>query len=267
MKAPDFRKFYLTFTELYGAIYSDDAYEIMKRFYPKLLKKDMYADMKTRVGKWTRGYCVVPTANGKYVVCSEYMDNNDLDDLFRVQADKDHYVCDSLEGYWKIGTEGVPVPKEKKKLDRFLKQHSTEQIKATLCSDNLYHHLKISVDTDAGINYAFRTLERFGIILEDEKDMQTFFDLYADLSKNTRMYYNCGHTPIEIRKSSPAYDPSRTLLVIGENMKKMFINGEMDPEEYLETIKANKQIPLLMKDDLIRQLKEIIKTKKNLKRC
>ena len=42
MKPSDFRKFYMTFIELYGAIHSDDAYIIMKKWFPDLLKKHVW---------------------------------------------------------------------------------------------------------------------------------------------------------------------------------------------------------------------------------
>ena len=85
MTSKYFTLFYKFFANMYGAIHSDDAFLIMKRFYPSLLKKDMYKDMNSRVYRSTRGYTIYKTTDNKYVVCRDYYEFEDLDRLFEMQ--------------------------------------------------------------------------------------------------------------------------------------------------------------------------------------
>ena len=56
MKPKEFRLCYLAFKNLYGAIISDDAFNILKKYYPSLTKSEFNKDLKDRTTKQTRDY-------------------------------------------------------------------------------------------------------------------------------------------------------------------------------------------------------------------
>lgn len=91
-----FLKIYRALVNLYGAIVTDDAYPIIKKYYPNILKRDLYKDLKKRVNKFTRWYAVYRTTGHNYLIASEFMSFEDVDLLFGEQINKPRYIPDTL---------------------------------------------------------------------------------------------------------------------------------------------------------------------------
>ena len=99
MKAKEFRMCYLAFKNLYGAIISDDAFDILKKYYPDLTKSEFNKDLKDRSTKATRDYMVYRTTDRKYLIADEFYDFEDVDKLFEKQTGKDYYIPENLEKF------------------------------------------------------------------------------------------------------------------------------------------------------------------------
>lgn len=260
MKASEFRKFYLSFVKLYGAIYSDDAYVIMKKFYPDLTKKDMNADLKERKNKFTRIYQVIPTTDRRYVICDELFDDDDIYEMFSEHMDKPFYICDDLERYWAYGQGDFEKSKDYDKLRRYIRKRFKGNDR-DLLTDRLMDGI-LYIIHNSEVRKMFddtaRLMESYGI-LKDETEVQGFFDLFIELEGNSRLRQNRGHTPNELRSMRKA-DINNVTMELGENMTRMFLSGEMDVYEYLDHVKKM-ELPAKMKEELIRQLEEIIRKK------
>ena len=268
MKPSEFRKFYLTFVELYGAIYSDDAYEIMKRFFPKLLKKEMYADMKSRVDKMTRGYLIRRTDTRKYVVCSEWHDDDDLDEIFQQHANIPFYVVDDLEEYWKIGKFGVELPGSAEELTECLSEscnitradaltrttiigHIIRDTYYTEIPDEILHYISLWDPPISGIDKLEEVLDR---ILE--------------LTNTIRLPAYCGHSLRELDEmhiQNPHLENTEERVPeIADALQDLLLEEDVDEEELIRQLKESDALPEYAKESLIKALEEIAEQKKNL---
>ena len=123
MKPKDFRNCYLSFVQLYGAIFSDDASNIIKIYFPDLKKSELINDLRSRCDKLTRGYAIIKAVKGKYVICDELYDYDDLDKLFDRQTDKPFFIPKTYEEFLKYQDYSFWEEQHKDELDglqRFL---------------------------------------------------------------------------------------------------------------------------------------------------
>ncbi len=263
MKPSEFRKFYLTFTELYGAIHSDDAYAIMKRFFPKLLKKEMYADMKSRVGKMTRDYMIRPTTERKYVICSEWHNDEDLNEIFAQHGDLPFYVSDDLEEYWKIGKEGVPHPPAAEELIDYLTENCGDEpgiagLKVAVISYVIRNTYYTEIP-DKILQY----ISTWDPPLTDFNKIKTVLDLVLEITKTLRLPAYCGYTLRELdvldKDSAEENVPE-----IANTLQDLLLEEDVDEEELIRQLKEDHSLPEYAKESLIKALEEIAEAKKDL---
>ena len=83
--AKQYREFYVACVNLYGAIDSDDAFIVLKKYFPDAKKEDFLKDIKTRVDKFTREYTMwtVEKTRNRFIIANEFYDSDALDSLFR----------------------------------------------------------------------------------------------------------------------------------------------------------------------------------------
>ena len=258
MKASEFRKFYLTFKELYGVIDSDEAFKIIKKWYPDLKKNQLLKDLKDRSEKYTRDYMVRKVAKSRqYIIQNEFISDETIGYIFQNAAGKSYYVCDDLEEYWNFGKFGIPVGESSKSLhDLFIKK-GYDEIKTEVALMLLYGWIRNAEDFNEPIQRLFDKLDP-----ENENEARKIMDAYVKFQSGVRLYENAGHTPEEMRNMMPPVDINNVEMELGSNIRNILLDGEIDPEEMLEAIKNDDNIPETMKLSLIKQLDEIIILKK-----
>lgn len=237
MKAKDLRNCYLAFAELYGAIFSDEAYEIIKMYFPELKKKELLSDLKDRNSKLTRGYQVLRANHGKYVITNEMYGDEELDILFTEQADKPFYVPDTYEELLSFINGAYWFEKQSDMLDELTRYLNKRCDKADVLSVIIFYHIRSG---DLDMQNIMEIMDRMGVKFKSMEDVQKFLNLYMHIANRTKIPQNRGYSPEEMRKMNPI-DPHKIQLTMGPNMREMFKNGEMNPEEYYDQ---------LMKSDL-----------------
>ena len=135
----------------------------------------------------------------EFMVNSEvyFVDDDFAQELFDEQANKPYAILPKSELLNYIDKDYVPKNKYYRQMSAFF------SLTCGLCKEEadeiafeLSHMAKAQVDTDM----VFEILESFDIEFADMNHMNQFLMLYQELSNNTRLWHNCGHTPNELRK-------------------------------------------------------------------
>ncbi len=108
------------------------------------------------------------------------------------------------------------------------------------------------------IQTIFQKIEKLKLQTNNENYLQEFLNLVADTFNNVRMPSNNGYTPTELRNLHGPIDPNNMELSIGPNIRERLLNGELDIYGLYKEIDENNEMPLMMKESLKSQLKEII---------
>lgn len=265
MKSSQLRKFYLAFVYYYGAIYSDEAYKIIKGFYPDFKKETLINDLKKRVEKMTRQYMVLETTDDRYVICNEIYDDHDLDELFYQQGNKPFFVEKDLDTY--LDEIGLDFPKEYEDLRKHLVKNikaDDKKTKEQLAEIYLIMFF-VKVRNSLGGQDALNEMIQEALDLcnyEGLDEAKKLIDLIAKAYNNTGMITNRGYSPMEMRKKEGPVDLSNLQIQTGDNMKNMMLDGELDAQEMLEQIR-NADLPEMMKNSMIEQLEKVITMKNN----
>lgn len=208
MTAKEFRLFYLFFVNMYGVIHSDDAYLIMKKFYPSLLKKDLYKDLNNRLYKNNRGYEIYRTdGNNKFVIARDYFEFEDFDLLFKEQGDKPFFIPETLDGIKYYTTREFWFNENDDYLESF-KEFLMFRIKNRRPLEEVIKRIFWSIEIlfesieRITINQFVELLEGFGFETKEENDLYTVARFFQILNNNTRMLSNRGFKPTELGHSA-----------------------------------------------------------------
>ncbi len=269
MKKTDFRKAYLSFVRLYGAIYSDHAYQILKGYFPDLKKSVFNKDLKSRHLKQTRGYNILTCGHQHYVIAKEFFASEDIDETFNQQGEKPFFVPSTFEEFIQYGDATYPLlanPKYREDLQSFIKQHlifeqsedEDNPLDKDKCAELAARCLAYQMEFDDNIEHIIKLVEALEIDLSDDKTMREFLEIIQNIVNNTRNIYNCGFTPTEMIAMNGPIDFNDIKMTMGKNMKEMFLKGEIDPFEYLESLEKS-DLPKAIKESLKQEINEIIK--------
>lgn len=199
MKASEFLKCYKALVHLYDAILTDDAYLILKKFYPALLKKELYADLKNRVGKLTKYYAVYTTDDHNYLICNDFMDFDDVNNTFSWQKGKQYYIPETLDEFLAYAE---PSYCEENGAFKVMETHMIKVFKFDKIKANIFTKMMVSrIQNGFGLQESVDDIERY-YQFKNEEDILAFARAYQVLNNNTRMAVHKGHTPLEIRNDS-----------------------------------------------------------------
>lgn len=265
LKAKEYREFIMGCVKLYGVIDSNDAFTILKKYYPEATKKEFLIDLKERNQKLTKDYIIWSTSKRNlFLLTTDRIDDEEIDNLIDAQLDKPFYVPKTYEGFVKAASFETFKKENEKTVAKFIKilanAHKDKNIKqAELSISIIYEDLR---DLDRmkdfdPMQFAFRRLSLWGYEFTRES-IESFLSALQELINNIRYPANRGYTPKELRRIEASIDPNKITMSIGPNMKKMFESGEMDIKEYADGI-INSKLPPSVKKSLLDELNEIIK--------
>lgn len=257
MQAKDFRKAYLYFVSLYGVIYSEDAYRILKFYFPDLKKEQLLKDLKDRATKLTREYIVVETdKKNLYVIAEPYLDYEDYDRIFKEQANKPYYYPTTFEGLCKFEPYQNWLELNDKNLtdmiNYFIDRGDTN-LKIIELTMVLYWKVRDQEPIEKLIEY----FKDYGFEIKTQEDLAFVMSKLIPVMNNTRLRENRGYTPSELSRLMPKGDLDNTILTLGPNVRAKLKSGEINPYDYYqEVLKAD--MPKKMKESLLKELKDII---------
>ena len=99
-------------------------------------------------------------------------------------------------------------------------------------------------------------LEKLGVRLGSQRDVERFTALYSAFHNTTRMPCNRGYTPDEMMQMTPPEERFK-LLSLGPNIRKSLQSSEMDIEDFRKQILTMELPSEAMRFDLLKQLADI----------
>ena len=260
--AKQYREFIMGCINLYGVIDSDDAFYILKNYFPNSKKTDFIADLKKRNGKYTKDYEIWSTTRRNcYLICSWGFSEEEMDYIIPQQSDKPFYIPKTYESFLSCSDFKHWKANNSKIYEKFVKilakrkGNDAEEIAEVIFDD--IKTLCLIKDANE-IEYIMKRLNLWGLDFNNSDELNELVYCLQTLINNTRMGINRGHTPNELVKLSGGIDIKNIQMSIGPNMRKMFEDGEMDIKEYLDGI-INSDLPENIKKSLVKELLEIKK--------
>ena len=270
ISAKTFRESYLSLGHLYGAIYSDDAFKILKGYYPELTKSKLLADLKSRTEKnYTLGYRVFKVSDPEtgrilpkqYLICGEIFTDKEIDLILDSAYGKPFYTP-PLETFKKYSDRWFRENQsEFDQIVRFFLDHTKPGEQTISMPDTFYERHFKSCDSI----YYSEKLEIilsnpfFGRSFQNERDVKRFFNMLMRLLNNTKCPSNRGYSPNEITRLMPKRDGPLTL-TLGPNITQAMLRGEVDIDAYRQSIIESK-LPPETALPLLAQLNEIERKK------
>ena len=230
--------FYKTCANLYGAIYSDEAFDILKKFFPDFLKRDFIEDLKQRFGVRHKGYKIIKISSKyKYFITHEYCNSGDIDCILEDGKGIPYFIpSDNFEEFIKYSDLKVSAAEEhraisiyKRNLDKLVPSYTDEQKEQLITMIFMYDYTKHYLD-----DLIFLIDEgKLPEIPEDKfADLTNFVD---DIYNNKRLFENRGHTINEISEMMGPYDP---VAVITTFIKEGIRQGLLDHEGIEEFVNS-----------------------------
>lgn len=254
MKAKEFRMCYLAFKNLYGAIISDDAFNILKKYYPSLKKSEFNKDLKDRSTKATRNYMVYRTTDRKYLIADQLYDFEDVDTLFDKQTGKDYYIPDNLESFLFYADDMYWFNENADLIDsmmKFLEKYMSIE-------DARFLIYKMHIEITGASDYV-KIVEMFcdNSGISDEKTISDFLDYLFVFSNTTRTPANKGKSASEMMDGFDEEGLKNLFACFSENLKNDIYEGKIDPVELKEHIENDLEESSI-KESILTKLQEII---------
>ena len=195
MKASDYLKFYRAFVSLYGAITSDEAYKIIKNYYPKTNKIEFLKDLKSRSRKRTVDYAVYQFAGPNFLIVHDLMTFEQINKMLESHIDKPFYVPESVDDFLKYSDPGYIEENDAFNiLYDYLKKLYKDDKKAYLDATVIAYQIKVDMRIEASVDLIQETYQ-----FKDEKDIEDFIKIYSIVNNNTKKQSNSGHSPNELK--------------------------------------------------------------------
>ena len=263
LKAKQYREFIMGCINLYGLIDSNDAFKILKTYYPDATKKEFLEDLKERNHKYTKDYSIWATSKRNvYLITFDRIDDEEIDYLIGLQNDKPFYVPQKYEQFLKAASYETFKNENKKLINGFIKFLANNHMKhnshlADVTLSVLYEDIR-DMDKIKDINPVEICLKRLNLWEYNINDdnIEEYVLHLQEMMNSIRYYANRGHTPKELIKNKPL-DLNKLTMSIGPNMRKMFESGELDIKEYVDGI-INSDLPFSVKKSLLDELNEIM---------
>ena len=269
VSAKELREAYICLSNLYGAIYSDDAFKILKRYYLNLTPKAYESDLRKRAAReYNIGYSVVETdKEGVYLIYKQTLTDEEIDEIIEEGYEKPFYVppfevfrkyinpsfrenqreIDRVVDYIMYKTK----PRSDKFDDGFLRIVYDALLK-DVTPKNMNHFLKVITED-----------ENFGRVFNSIDELNAFMAPFNKLVNNTKIYTNRGYSPLELAAKMPR-SKGPLQITLGPNIRNSLLNGEIDIEEYRQGV-IDSNLPPETALPLLAELAEIERKKKGRK--
>lgn len=191
-------KYFICFANLYGIVPVNKLAELFNRYEKKRLQKREIADMQKM--------CMIKPL--QYIIFDDYYlinreawyfdeDNDYFYELIESQNGKRYATLPKEELFKYLDINYFEKTPQYRKMQTMLSlELGLSKADAEELADNFAYMCKADVDFD----YVFQYLEEKNIVFKDMEQCNKFMGAYADMQNNTRLWENCGNTPVEMRK-------------------------------------------------------------------
>lgn len=238
--------FYKTCANLYGVIYSDDAFDILKTFFPKYLKKDFIKDLKERWNSGHRGYNIVKvTGKTKYFITFEYCDDDEIIDYILQEAkDKPYFIPEGdFDNFIKYSNKEVSAKDEllamdefKNDLDNITPDYNDLQ-KARIITMLFYFER-----LDDYLHELSHLIETKVLPPINEEGLRKIAQHLMNVFNNRRLFENRGYTPAEMSKMYGLDDPVKVITAFIKTGLKEHHLKESEVEDLVNSLTIDEDI-------------------------
>ncbi|MDD6673070.1 MAG: hypothetical protein PUE46_03670 [Eubacteriales bacterium] len=190
-------KYFTCFANLYGVVPVDKIAKIFNRYEDIKLKDSELEDIKNMT-------YIKPLP---YVVDNEYLINREIfsyeeciDFLFELTENQDgkrYAILPKEELFRYLDPDYFEKTPQYRKMQTMLSlELGLSKADAEEIANDFAYMCKADVDFD----FVFQYLEDKNIVFKDMEQCNRFMRAYADMQNNTRLWENCGNTPVETRK-------------------------------------------------------------------
>ena len=268
------RKYFAAMANLYGIIPLPEAYKIAKHFSPRSFSEEEFFDFAEIARHEDGNYGVLGAENlytdgrpsaphDREIVNLDLMESVRTDkiayyDTKEFQRGKAYYIPSTKEEFLAYTDEFyIEATPEYTAFDRFLRARYAPKkniIGVDFAVKMMFVLIRIDVDMDTLMDkFAF-----YGFKLQGGDDIRRFGELYQNYVNHARLFSNCGYTPNELQAMKPPEYYKNATISIGENMRAMLENGELDIYDLRRSIMEQEFPNERMRDSLLEQIDEIM---------
>lgn len=190
-------QYFTCFANLYGIVPVDMIAKIFNRYEDEKLKDSELDYIKN----------MTQVKFLQYVIDEEYLINREIfsikecyDYLFEIienQEGKRYAILPKEELLRYIDPDYFEKTPQYRRMQTMLSlELGLSKADAEELTDNFAYMCKADMDFD----FVFQYLEDKNIVFKDMEQCNRFVGVYADMQNNTRLWENCGNTPVEMRK-------------------------------------------------------------------
>ena len=191
-------KYFICFANLYGIVPINKLTEIFNRYERNHLQKREIKDIQIISNIKLLPYVII---DDYYLLNKEalYLDENDdfIFELIENQEGKRYAILPKDELFKYIDPDYFEKTPQYRKMQTMLSlELGLSKADAEEIANDFAYMCKADVDFD----FVFQYLEDKNIVFKDMEQCNRFVGAYADMQNNTRLWENCGNTPVELRK-------------------------------------------------------------------
>ena len=260
MKEKDFAKILRCFANLYGVILDEDAYQILKGYYPGLKSNEFKKELSLRARHFTKGYSIRPI-EGKdaYVIGNDELSDEQYGLILTVGAHYRFKILPLEEFLLYSDKKNLPDASLYKMVACFCEFHS--DLEKYPFADRNYYAKWIK---DHLLFNGYETIKK--LLFEDgiygfhaKEGMETIYFLHdlAEVNNDTRMYLLRGHAPNDfkvLRHGRPKIDKKESEKPLDQEWEKELLSME---------ILSDKELTNEEKDDLLKKMDDLGSFKKD----
>lgn len=190
-------KYFTCFANLYGVVPVDKIAKIFNRYEDIKLKDSELEDIKNMTYIKPLPYVV----DNEYLINREFFSYEEcIDFLFELTENQDgkrYAILPKEELFKYIDPDYFEKTPQYRKMQTILSfELGLSKADAEEIANDFAYMCKADVDFD----FVFQYLEDKNIVFKDMEQCNRFMSAYADMQNNTRLWENCGNTPVELRK-------------------------------------------------------------------
>lgn len=190
-------KYFTCFANLYGVVPVDKIAKIFNRYEDIKLKDSELEDIKNMTYIKPLPYVV----DNEYLINREFFSYEEcIDFLFELTENQDgkrYAILPKEELFRYLDPDYFEKTPQYRKMQTMLSfELGLSKADAEEIANDFAYMCKADVDFD----FVFQYLEDKNIVFKDMEQCNRFMRAYADMQNNTRLWENCGNTPVETRK-------------------------------------------------------------------
>lgn len=263
MNSSDLKKACAAFVTLYGIIFSAEAFEILKNYFPDLKESELNDELGKILHEESEHYLVRRATKRGFIIHDPYFDDKDIEELLEQQMDKPFFFPNTFEELISFNKNRDNFLDDDKIIDDFeqfiIKNSSRKRL--TIAMKGILLLLKLYSEAEnGGFERKVKLAERLEININNKEVLNEFIMHVNNIHNHTKMRENRGYSPNELSNIIGHREPSD--IQLGEGLLNM-LNEIGDLQDLIDEIEKT-DMPDNIKESLINQIKTVKNNKEKI---